>query len=387
MTQPSKTTYQNRLRVPAALLVATFLAACAEPALVPAPSGPLTQQDVAETVDDITAQLTTALERAAEDEGVIALQGLPQDGMMTNPFFGYGVATMRHRHPERRSLVPQAAAEYDLPRGVYVYESDDMGSGWIQTGDSDDLSLTWTYDADPTTAEPDSAEATATVDWDALSPTQRVSGEYGDIEVPTGLNLGLVANGVTAADVDVATTYYVCDGSMTLEPTSLTVSGAGSFLTLENVGYNVLESGAGDSVTTQGNVTLVDDGISLDWNVAVNGELARQDCYTVGFEPQDGAVSLTLAGLTGDTNSLALGFSFADVLSGTPSVQNGTFVVNGDAADAVTFSGTLTDSNGNGIPGEDLTVRFADGSTATLEDLLNDLTPAGALRQFLRHHR
>ena len=129
MSQPNKTVPTRRLRRAAALLLAAFLAACAEPALVPAPSGPLTEQDVAETVDDITAQLTAALESAAEDEGVIALQGLPQDGLMTNPFFGYGVATTRYRHPERRSLVPQGAAEYDLPRGVYVFESGDMGSG------------------------------------------------------------------------------------------------------------------------------------------------------------------------------------------------------------------------------------------------------------------
>ena len=73
-------------------------------------------------------------------------------------------------------------------------------------------------------------------------------------------------------------------------------------------------------------------------------------------------------------------------MSGAPSVQNGTFVVNGDDANAVTFSGEITDRNGNGVPGEDLTVRFADGSTATLEELLNDLTPAGAVRQFLRNH-
>ena len=130
----------------------------------------------------------------------------------------------------------------------------------------------------------------------------------------------------------------MCGGNTTLEPASLTVNGTGSFLALENVGYSVLESDAGDSVKAQGEVTLSDTGISFGWNVAVNGELTRQNCYTDGFTPQDGAVSLTLAGLTGDTNSLALGFSFADVLSGAPSVQNGTFVVNGDDANAVTFS-------------------------------------------------
>ena len=65
MSQTDQTARNNRLRATTALLLAAFLAACAEPALVPTPSGPLTQQDVAETVDDITAQLTTALERAA----------------------------------------------------------------------------------------------------------------------------------------------------------------------------------------------------------------------------------------------------------------------------------------------------------------------------------
>lgn len=386
MNDLARKPYRNLYRAASALLVGAFLSACADSVVTPTPGGPLNQQDASETLDDISGQLIAALERGARDEGVIALQGLPQDGVITNPFFGYGVTMMQNRHPERSNRMLRALAETNLPRGSYTFEAGDSGSGWTRTGESDDLSLTWTYDADPRTPASDTAEATATVDWDALSATQRVSAEYGDIEVPTGLNLSLIADGVASADVDMSTAYYVCEGNATLEPTALAVDGTGSFLALENVGYAVSESGAGDSVTTQGKVTLVDDGISLGWTVAVNGELTRENCYTTGFDPQDGAVSVTLAGLSGDTDSLGLEFGFSDVLSPDgPEIRDGAFVVNGDEANAVTFAGRLTDTNGNGVPGDDLTLRFADGSTATLEDLLNDLTPANMLGRMLRH--
>ena len=352
----------NPHRLALAALTAALLSACAQPVTAPpVASGPLTQQDVTKTAQNLSDQLMAVLQRAAKDEGVVALQAFPQNGVMINPFFGYGVSAMQNRHPEQHNPVLGAFAVNDLPRGDYLYNGQ-----WLRTGDSDDLSLSWPYGG--------AKSATATFNWDASSPTIRADASGQSLEVPTGLNMSLTADGQSAADVNVETTYYAGCGKTVLEPASLTVNGAGSLLKLENVGYSVLESDAGDSVTTQGKTTLVDNGLTLEWNVAVNGNLTRKDCFSESFTPVDGAVSLTLAGLSGDTQSLALDFGFTG-----PSLENGSLVVNGDDSRAVTFSGTLSDSNGNGVPGDGVTVRFPDGSSTTLEQLIESL---GTVRTF-----
>lgn len=379
-------------RLAYAVLLAALLAACAEPVAFPAPVGPLTQQDVAETLADITGQLGAALERATNDEGLVALYGFPQTGAMSNPFFGYGVTLMSAKHPERAKGALQRFADSNLPNGVYSFEEGDGSAGWVFEDESDDLTLNWSYDKDPETAAGNAAEASMTFDWDAQSPTIEVESSSGArVEVPTGLGFTMLADGGVVADVDIATTYYRAPGcgdaaAGILEPTALAVDGSGSLLKLENVGYSVRESDAGDSFVTQGKVTLVEGGISLDWNVAVNGDLGRYEgCFSESISLGDGSVALTLAGLSGDTRSVALRFAFDDLGGGSaPVLSDGAVVVNGDEDRAVTFSGSLDDSDFNGVPGDDLSVRFADGSTTTLEQLLNRVAQAGTLLQFLR---
>ena len=378
----------NSKRILTAALTAALLSACAEEGIFPAPGGPLTQQDVSETITSVSAQLEAALERAAHDEGVVALIGFPDTGTMSSPFFGYGVTVARAKHPERARGPLRALATYDLPRGVYSFREQDGSETWVLEKKSDDLTLNWTYDADPYTGDLPGGEATLTFDWDALSSTTEVDSYGESVEVPTGLNVTLLANGVNAADLNVTTTYYQgagCEAGI-LEPTSFSVDGSGSFLGLENVGYSVNESDAGDSFVTQGKVTLLGDGISLDWNLAVNGDLDRsEDCYGSSLSLGDGSVAVELAGLAGDTRSVALRFAFDD-LDGdsSPVLSNGALVVNGDEGRAVTFSGSLDDGNFNGVPGDDLTVNFPDGSTRTLEDLLTDWFGSAMLKH-LRH--
>ena len=362
-------------RLALAALTAALLSACAEPLTAPpAASGPLNQQDVNQTAQNLSDQLLEVFDRAAQDEGVVALQGFPQDSVMTNPFFGYGVSAAQHRAKGAKRLLG-ALAKNDLPRGNYSYTESENGSAWVRTGDSDDLNLTWPYGTNK--------EATAAFNWDALSPTVQADAYSESIEVPTGLNMTLTADGQSAANVNVETTYYTGCGTATLEPTSLTVNGAGSLLQLENVGYQVRESDAGDSVTTQGKVSLTGSPLTLEWNVAVNGELTRQGCVAENFVPEDGSLFLSLSGFEGDTQSVALNLTF----SGTDEPDlRGSLVVNGDESRTVTFSGKLSDADGNGVPGDDVTVRFPDGSSATLEDLLENIPTAHTFSS-LQHHR
>ena len=361
-------------RLALAALTAALLSACAQPLTAPpAASGPLNQQDVTKTAQNLSDQLLAVFNRAAQDEGVVALQEFPQDAVMTNPFFGYGMSAAQ-RHSGGVNKMLGALAKYDLPRGDYTYTESGSGSAWVRTGNSDDLSLTWPYG--------DNKSATAAFNWDALSPTIQADAYGQSVEVPTGLNMSLTADGQSAADVNVETTYYTGCGSATLEPTSLTVNGTGSLLQLENVGYQVRESDAGDSLTTQGKVKLTGSPLTLEWNVAVNGQLTRQNCVAESFVPEDGSLFLSLSGFEGDTQSVALNLTF----SGTDEPDlRGSLVVNGDDSRTVSFSGKLSDANGNGVPGDDVTVQFPDGSSSTLESLLESIPTVRAFG--LQHHR
>lgn len=384
--------FSNRSFYPA--LATALLAACSDQVVTPVPGGPLSQQDVSEMMTDMSAELEAILERAAQDKGLIALQGLPHNNAMSNPFFGYTVTLMQAKHPSRVPRALQALADTELPRGVYTYTESDGSEGWVFQEASDDLTLNWSYDADPMTPEVEREEASATFDWDAQSPTAEVEIPTGEtLEVPTGTTFTMVAGGENVADVDTSLTYYQVPGcgdeaDGILEPTSLTVNGSGSLLSLENVGYTITKDDTGDIVSTQGRVALTDETVALDWDVSVAGELVREDCYTSDFVPESGTVATELSGLPGETNSVAFGFTFdtvdpeADVVA---EISGGSLVVNGNQSRAVTFDGPLGDQDADGLPGDELTIRFADGSSTTLEQLLVNLTgSANALRQFLR---
>ncbi len=382
----------NRLLYPA--LATALLAACSDQVVTPTQGGPLSQQDVSEMMTDMSAELETILKRAAQDKGLIALQGLPHDSAMSNPFFGYTLTLMQAEHPRRVPRTLQAFADAELPRGVYTYTQSDGSEGWVFQEASDDLTLNWSYDADPMTPDVERGEASATFDWDAQSSTVEVETPAGEtLEVPTGMNFAMVAGGESVADVDTSLTYYQAPGcgdeaDGVLEPTSLTVNGSGSLLSLENVGYTVTEDDMGDTVSIQGRVALTDEAVAFDWDVSVTGALEREDCYTSDFVPESGTVATELSGLPGETSSVAFGFTFdafdpeADVVA---EISGGSLVVNDDQSRAVTFDGPLGDQDADGIPGDELTIRFADGSSTTLEQLLVDLSgSARTLRQFLK---
>ena len=375
-------------------LATALLTACSDQIVVPNLDGPLNQQDVSEAMTDMSGELEAILTRASQDKGLVALQGFPHDSAMTNPFFGYMITLMQAKHPRHTPGALQTMADTDLPRGVYTYTESDGSEGWVLQEASDDLVLNWSYDADPTTAEIEAEDASATFDWDAQSLTAEVEIPKGEtLEVPTGANFSMVAGGESVADVNADLTYYRAVGcgdelGGILEPTSLTVNGSGSLLSLENVGYTVTETDSSDTVSTQGRVALAGETVVLDWNISVEGELVREDCYTSDFIPESGTIATELSGLPGETSSIVFGFTFdgfdpdAEVVA---EIRNGSLILNGDESRAVTFGGPLGDQNNNGIPGDELTIRFADGSSTTLEQVLVDLSEsARSLGHFLK---
>ncbi len=339
-------------------LSAGLLAGCAKDA---APAAPLDQQGTEASLNSISEQLQNALERSSNDEGILALTQLPYSPYGPNPLSELGYSAT-------------------LPRGTYTYDAGT--SSWTLTAPSDDLSLTWPYQGT-------SKEATLLLDWDASSPTRTVlNGNGASTEVPTGATLNLTAAGQEAADVGVSVTYYEGTGCPAgiLEPTSLTVDGAGSLLTLEDVGFSTAGEGSAATLQTQGKVTLKQDDIYLSWNITAQGGPARgSGCSLIGYSVGAGTFSAELGGFTGDTRSLALRFGFTDPDGGdAPVLSNGAFVVNGEESRAVTFEGAFTDTNSNGVPGDDLTVTYPDGTSSTLEDLLSGLNTSLNMLRLIR---
>ena len=252
------------------------------------------------------------------------------------------------------------AVEGRLPRGIYSYDPDT--SEYLLVNSSDDLVVSWPYE------DPDGSEAAASMvfDWNAESATVQaaIPGTNERQEVPTGLNFKMSASGEVVANISAKATYPDRPGcGVTVEPSSLSISGSGSFLKLSDVGYDVTDG----SVTTRGSVALEDNSLGFVWRVQANGSIMREDCIPTDFALQSGEVSLTLS-VQGERYALAFGVGSINVETGSLVLTDGALTVRNRVA--VAFAGTLDDSNGNGVPGENVTVTFKGQETATLEQLL-----------------
>lgn len=340
----------------AAALLIGVLAACSSDTTSTQP--PTTQLSEAETnaaLSDLSGEMLGAVFSMQGSVSSAALQQLPTDAA------GFPLTDEREE------------AEPTLPRGRYVYNSAEKT--WQREADSDDLSLTWPYSG--VSAE---AEATVRVNWNAGAETVSVTGPKGEtLEAPTAFNFNMVAAEQEVANVDFALSYYNTDACGTAdgiaEPVSLSVNGAGDLLTLENVGFN---SEADAETTSQGSVTLnYKEGTVLEWNLSVNGEREREDCFTSDYTPTSGSVEVSLASNAGSF-ALGLNVDSVDVENESVAISEGSLQIDGKSA--VDFAGTLDDANENGVPGENVTLTFAGGKTVTLEQVLQKSKLALMLR-------
>ena len=104
------------------------------------------------------------------------------------------------------------------------------------------------------------------------------------------------------------------------------------------------------------------------------------DCYTEDFEVDEATVRADVSATSaGDSRSLGFGVKVDDIVTEPASARLSKGVVEVDSRAAVTFSGTLDDANGNEVPGENVTLNFADGETVSLETFLNSLSLMGSL--------
>lgn len=300
-----------------------------------------------------------------------AIQDLVQAGsdVATADAWAHGAATALGT--VRGAGFPSSLVPGNLPRGQYSY--DESSDAWVPTGASDDLVLDWQHDG---------SAYRLTIDWDATAPTTIVTDGTGTTsEVPTGAaaTLSEDLNQVGASSFTSTWTVNQCSAD---EPSGATLSGwvgdANARLTLDRLGFTVIDTAALDSVGVEAEATAEagGDSISAYLELSATGEIERDvDCLVVDFEPE----SVTIAfGATvvraGERRSVDLTATASD-----PEYSGGALTGIGltgslrlGGALAVGFDGALNDRNGNGIPGDELQLTFAGGETETLERFLLD---------------
>lgn len=358
------------------LVVKTFavcavlvMAACAGPAGNGVdPLGPADLDAAAATIGEVGVGVLDALERDAAVRSLGVPIGLS--------------ATSSTASAALESVAP--LADVDLPRGEF--EHDPTTGDWVPTVPSTDLVYRWSF----VDADDEVREAVMRVDW---GTTTDVDDGWDTIEVPTdGMSMLLTIDGETGAAFDVELGWYTApacpDG--VLVPTHGRVDGSigiDATLALNAVGFTLGDTAfvtSGEIVATAGT-----QAIGVDWDIDIGIDLERgADCFIDDVEVVDGAVAVAVFGTSaGSTTRLALSFGFSDIQAGefgglaSVAIDNGQLRLNG--AMVVSFSGRLDDENENGIPGENLDLVFADGTTMTLEAYVETylLEPAALVRR------
>ena len=252
-----------------------------------------------------------------------------------------------------------------LARGTYQY--DPAADACTVTDDTDDLILKYPYQS----ATGETADAELNVGWG--EGTLDVSDPAGDlVEVPTDMTVKLSSNGDTVADLSAELDWYNATECGTddgiFEPTRVSLSGSVGSLGVNNVGYSLSD----DSLNVQGMVTVAE--LSAELDLGVTGSLSRTDCFADTFEVDTGTLSF---GLDSGDDSLRLNVDLSEAVLAdngatltSVKFSDGTIQING--SEAATFLGVLDDSNGNGVPGENVEITFSDGDTTDLESFLSN---------------
>jgi hypothetical protein len=349
---------QTRSILMSVAVLALFLAACT------APRGPA-----------LSATETSA-----------AIERLWQDSSTVGSAAGWNQLPAEALAAVSSAPLPAGAPAGMLPRGVYAY--DQVADAWVSTGTSDDLDLNWLHDA---------VAYRVLVDWDATAPTTMVQGATGpETEVPTGAGSTLTRGGVEVGSLALGSAWTV-DQCGHDEPTSASLSGmvgdAAASISLDRFGFTLTDTAATDTLTAEAaaTATVGGDSLSAFLEFTLAGQLQRDDeCAIVDFAPVAGSVaagvSVTVAG---DQRSADFQTAFSDPVYQSGELSgidlDGTLRVDGVVA--VAFVGALNDANTNGIPGDQLTLTFADDQTMTLEEFLLDQVgwaPLAALRLMTR---
>jgi len=349
------------------------LAACSTPT---APQA--TQADFDRSLQDYQDGLGAVAASAGQDLALQALRatpsgapGLPAGALAANLMqLGAPPLTPDGALKLLGGLVP--LADQNLERGKWDY--DPNIPGWVEDNSytGDDLVLTWPFEDD----DRGSHSALLDFDWNyGGTATVEVRESDGTTsEVPQDMQITLKVDDKDAGSLRGRFAWYSCNGTPIAEPTSVALSGSAGVSDRIEFTFNLSASDTRIGSSGSFAVTAGGDRASLSWDVWADGAMQRgSDCFSTGFDVSAGHVNLqTSETAGGSSTSLEFNtdFSLNFDASGNPVsavLSNGFVKVDGSVA--VTFSGTLDDANGNCIPGENVSLVFADGSL-TLEQYL-----------------
>ena len=337
------------------VLGGVLLSACSS-SKKPDPVVPIAPKDVEGATSDMSNDIKKLLDSSESSEGLKALKELLSLGINLDDFL-------------TQSPAPQAieVEEGKLPRGNYTFNP--ATEEFDKTGNSNNLILNWTYDSNK--------PAKATLNWG--NNIKVVEGAEGEQEVPTSAVLTMRANSIPVASLSLQSSWYNANNCGTadgiLEPTSATLNGniAVNIIKLQNIGFNITDTNA----STQGKIEISSGGeeASFLWDISLNGQIQRNitTCFSEDFDVNSGSVSFTV---TSNSHSIAFKFDFSDVVMDTDGVITSVKLSNGeiklDNKIALTFAGTLDNSDGDDIPGENVVVTFSNGDVSDLEEVIVD---------------
>ena len=269
-----------------------------------------------------------------------------------------------------------------LPRGKWVYAPNI--NNWHQTADSDDLILIFPFG----NIDGSTTIMNVTFDWDAHSSTREVTDGYGYYEVPKGMRIGVVQDGIKGGHIDIYAEWYKsnCNGNVILEPSKLSISGHfGHDASFDlNFDINITKTeeqngnlqtawnGYNTQIASDGNVSVKvgNDSGSVYWDNKFYGNVVRNHVCAIDFDQSSINSGNIMFGakfsIGGSHDTLELSFKFdnARVLADDNyaiDLHDGVVKVN--YATIVTFKGTLDNADRDEVPGENLWLTFSDGST------------------------
>ena len=310
-----------------------------------------------------------------------------------------GVRALLAPLTELEGELPEAPSDADcgatvcLPRGVFEYGEGAFG-GWAFVAPADELELRYEV-AD----EGGPAPAVLVIDWDAGGPTlvrdvlpdgfppQDFTGDY-TYEAPTAPALLLTVDGESAAALG-ATLSWGDDCGLTgvgLNRFALNGSvGVDATARFDNVGF--VQNNGSIGFTGATTLSTGEDAATFGGFVELGFAPLGEDCTPLLPALDRAALSLnTSVRVNGVSTRLGLSLDVSDVATEPVSAGvNGLLRVNDRLA--VSFVGTLDDENGNGVPGENVLLSFADDSVVTLEALIGRFIAFEGLSTLLRPTR
>jgi hypothetical protein len=266
-----------------------------------------------------------------------------------------------------------------LPRGKWVYS----GTNWHKTDGSDDLILIFPFG----NLDGSTTMMNVTFDWNAHSGTREVTDGYGYYEVPTGMKIKVMKDGINGGYIDIyAEWYHSSCGTVMLEPSKLSISGHfghdASFDLSFDINITKTEeqknniqtawNGYNTQIASDGNVSVKigNDSGSVYWDNTFYGNVVRNHVCAIDFSQSSLDSGNILFGakfdIGGKQDKIELSFSFDNVRALANNnyaidLHHGLVEVNG--AKIVTFEGTLDNADRDEVPGENLWLTFSDGST------------------------